>query len=403
MLLKSYNFTVFTLFVLFLSFLYFEEIQHIKLILYFKDIIFGLNILVILITLFFNKSKLFLFFIITIFFNIYMFYPSLIGLEGGNNAFWYIYPITLSLGFLLISLLKERGLFNLYGLLKFTVIILLILFSYYLLKFFTIDLKNSLDNRIFWFNLPKNIKTYQLGFLLLTLTLLFNFLSSFVIYKTKTEYASFWMFLFLISPIFFTHTRSAFLLSLLFVSGIVLYALLKETYDMAYMDTLTQLPSRRALEEEFLRLGKKYTIAMVDIDFFKKFNDTYGHDTGDEVLKLVASGLSSIKGKGKAYRYGGEEFVIVFNNKNLSDTLPYLEEIRQNIYQRGFVIREKNRPKEKPRKKIKNQNQKKVKLSVSIGVASSPKDATKPYDVLKTADNMLYKAKESGRNCVVST
>jgi len=75
------------------------------------------------------------------------------------------------------------------------------------------------------------------------------------------------------------------------------------------------LPSRRALIERLPSLGRRYTVAMVDVDHFKNFNDTYGHDAGDQVLRMVASRLGEVSGGGTAFRYGGEEFTILFPGK----------------------------------------------------------------------------------------
>ena len=93
---------------------------------------------------------------------------------------------------------------------------------------------------------------------------------------------------------------------------ILVAAVAHEAYQMAFRDELTGLPGRRALNERLQRLGRSYVIAMADVDHFKKFNDTHGHDVGDQVLRLVAAQLRKIGGGGKAYRYGGEEFTLVF-------------------------------------------------------------------------------------------
>ncbi|HEX3154688.1 MAG TPA: GGDEF domain-containing protein, partial [Candidatus Angelobacter sp.] len=81
----------------------------------------------------------------------------------------------------------------------------------------------------------------------------------------------------------------------------LIVALIETSYAMAYLDELTQLPSRRSLNEALLKLGDTYSIAMLDVDHFKKFNDSYGHESGDQALRLVASRLSHITGGGKAY------------------------------------------------------------------------------------------------------
>ena len=96
----------------------------------------------------------------------------------------------------------------------------------------------------------------------------------------------------------------------------LVWGLLRSSHAMAYRDELTGLPGRRALNERLKMLGGNFTIAMLDVDHFKRFNDTYGHDVGDEVLKLVASRIRRVGGGGTAYRYGGEEFCIVFPRKD---------------------------------------------------------------------------------------
>src|SRR3546814_5904189 len=77
-------------------------------------------------------------------------------------------------------------------------------------------------------------------------------------------------------------------------------AVAHEAYQMAFRDELTGLPGRRALNERMQRLGRNYVLAMSDVDHFKKFNDTHGHDVGDQVLRLVASKLSKISGDRKS-------------------------------------------------------------------------------------------------------
>src|SRR5439155_9485473 len=87
---------------------------------------------------------------------------------------------------------------------------------------------------------------------------------------------------------------------------IEIVALLQESHQLAFRDELTGLPGRRALDERLRALRGRYALAMVDVDHFKKFNDTHGHDVGDQVLKLVAGRLAEVGGGGIAYRYGGE-------------------------------------------------------------------------------------------------
>ena len=108
-------------------------------------------------------------------------------------------------------------------------------------------------------------------------------------------------------------------------------AVVETSYLLAYHDELTTLPSRRAFHDALLRLEPPYSIAMVDIDHFKRCNDTYGHDTGDQVLRMVASRLARVTGGGQAYRCGGEEFAILFPGETTSDVLEHLEKLRADI------------------------------------------------------------------------
>ncbi len=191
------------------------------------------------------------------------------------------------------------------------------------------------------------------------------------------------------------------------VAGLILIlSMIESAYAMAYHDELTGLPARRALNTTMQSLGRRYTIAMLDIDFFKKFNDRYSHDIGDQVLCMVASHIGRVGGGGKPFRYGGEEFTVVFPGKSKDDVLAYLESLRESIAGAQFGLRGKKRPKKTSRKKTKRRTKKKaaktVSVTISIGVAESGPKLTKPAEVIKAADRALYRAKKKGRNCVVA-
>ena len=185
-------------------------------------------------------------------------------------------------------------------------------------------------------------------------------------------------------------------------SGLILtVSLVESSHRMAYRDELTGLPARRALNEELLKVGRIYTLAMVDIDHFKKVNDTYGHDVGDQVLKMVAAHIEEVSGGGRPYRFGGEEFTVFFPNKSAREALPHLEELRHAIETSGFTLRDAGRPKEKPEQPVKSGGGQKLKVTASIGVAERNDFNLTPAAVLKAADKALYRAKETGRNRVI--
>jgi GGDEF domain-containing protein len=171
---------------------------------------------------------------------------------------------------------------------------------------------------------------------------------------------------------------------------------------MAFKDELTGIPSRRALMQYVQTLGRKYTVVMSDIDHFKKFNDTYGHDVGDEVLKLVASKLHKVTGGGKTFRFGGEEFIIVFPRKTSSEVMPFVEMVRLSIADYDIALRAKPRP-PKPKKTLSKttpSKEKVVKVTTSFGVSQRTKQHPDFASIMKQADIALYAAKKGGRNCV---
>jgi diguanylate cyclase (GGDEF)-like protein len=187
------------------------------------------------------------------------------------------------------------------------------------------------------------------------------------------------------------------------VAGISqVYALLRSSHAMVYRDELTGLLSRRAYNEQLRRLGKRYAIAMLDIDHFKKLNDTYGHDVGDQVLRLIASIIDRVGGGGTAYRYGGEEFCIVFPGVSGEACLSELERLRNAIADYDIVLRDKGERPATAGAGSKRRGGKKrgssVAVTVSIGLADNGGDNADAEDVYKEADKQLYKAKQGGRN-----
>jgi diguanylate cyclase (GGDEF)-like protein len=181
---------------------------------------------------------------------------------------------------------------------------------------------------------------------------------------------------------------------------ILVIAVLEHGHDLATRDELTGLLGRRAFNRVLSQLGRRYAIAMCDVDNFKKFNDVHGHEGGDQVLKMVASMISTVEGGGQAFRYGGEEFAIVFEGCSAKDASPYVESLRTAIAQHRFVLRGPNRPEKKPDPKPPAEDRDFATITISIGLAESSKQHSTPELVLDAADAALYHAKESGRNCV---
>lgn len=161
--------------------------------------------------------------------------------------------------------------------------------------------------------------------------------------------------------------------------------------NLIVKDSLTDLYNRRYcnqnlknISEQYIKTGEPYTLAIADIDFFKKVNDTYGHIAGDEVLVSVAQIMKkSMAGKGFATRWGGEEFLLVYTGCDMETTLTYLEMLVEAIREMRVEYDDKA-----------------IKITISIGVATGNGDSVDK--VLCTADDRLYHAKKEGRDRVVS-
>ena len=210
-------------------------------------------------------------------------------------------------------------------------------------------------------------------------------------------------------------------------------SLIETSYVLAYHDELTGIRGRRAFNEALLSLDQQYAIAIVDIDHFKKFNDTYGHDVGDQVLCMVAKRLSQVAGDGQAFRCGGEEFSIVFRNTSAKEAFEHLDSLRQIIEKSTFHVRgadrraEKSAEKRSDRRAVESDRRKSAKkkaaaarrseqgdlfpqpasqppdhlsVTVSIGVAEPSTRNRRPEQVIQSADQALYRAKNKGRNRV---
>ena len=311
-----------------------------------------------------------------------------------------VVAVLLPLNLLLITLLKERGIFTLHGLLRWAALLLQPPLIWLLFHYQRYDWLGLFDMQLITSTSLEDLALHQPALLAFGVTLAICGYRA-IRHHRPLEIAIFWAVLLL----FYTLLQdyAAPLATALFSSAILILivAVLEVSYTMAFRDELTGLTGRRALNQALMKLGSRYTIAMLDVDHFKKFNDTYGHDVGDEVLKMVAVKMNRVSGGGKVYRYGGEEFTVLFPGKNIEHALPHLEQLRESIANSGFTVRAKGRPGKKPEHKQKGSD-KQVQITVSIGVAERQGEVRDPEAVIKAADKALYKAKKGGRNRVAS-
>jgi two-component system cell cycle response regulator len=164
--------------------------------------------------------------------------------------------------------------------------------------------------------------------------------------------------------------------------------------EMAITDQLTGLHNRRYMARHLDTLmknaseAKPISFLIMDIDYFKAVNDTYGHDVGDEVLRDFASRIAAnVRGIDLACRYGGEEFVVVMPDTDAGYAYTIAERLRQSIELTAFPI---SRPPDK------------INVTASIGIASSNGNGDDSDKLLHRADQALYRAKREGRNRVIA-
>ena len=245
-------------------------------------------------------------------------------------------------------------------------------------------------------------------------------LARFVLYRKPVESGMMWSLLALMFSLHFKGGVGMAGSAYMATAGLIIaFSVIENFYVLAYHDELTSLPSRRAFNDALLSLEAPYAIAAVDIDHFKSFNDTYGHETGDQVLRMVAGKLARVSGGGRAFRVGGEEFSILFSGKSAAEVLPDLELLRALIAQSVFLLRaggERRTVARGPDRRSaartkRSQTQRapsavaKLSVTVSIGVAESSarsRSATPDVNaIIRAADKALYQAKQCGRNRVV--
>lgn len=166
----------------------------------------------------------------------------------------------------------------------------------------------------------------------------------------------------------------------------------EDLQEQSIRDPLTELFNRRYLDEtlprELQRIkrgNEVFSVAMLDIDSFKHFNDDYGHEVGDEILKSIAQALlQNFRGSDIVCRYGGDEFVIILFEKNLNSIIQKLQNLQAEVQKTEIVF----------------QNYLLSNITLSIGVAQAPKNGSTASDIIHAADNALYAAKNKGKNKV---
>lgn len=233
---------------------------------------------------------------------------------------------------------------------------------------------------------------------------------AFTVFRIRSVYVSLILFLFLtIAYLYFTtyvmekYNVWVWLVIpiacsiFVFICSFIIKYLLKSrdfeyTYKLATTDGLTELYNHRFFQEKIkqkIEQAEKnktnFSLILIDIDFFKKFNDRYGHQAGDAVLKHVANTLKkNVRAEDFVCRYGGEEMTIILNNVNNEIAVRTAQEICKIIAEKKYELTPELE----------------VNITISLGVSTYPENGRTPTELIEYADKCLYKAKENGRNQV---
>ena len=306
--------------------------------------------------------------------------------------------LLLPLNFVLFSWTKERGIFTRKGMIRLGILFAQLVIAYLLWTFADKSVVKLMQFKLWPVSWDLRTSMTDTGVII--------FIGSFLalcyrayLARSSLDYGLIASLLF-IGYLLHAWNSQIVILAVSASAGVLVIALVQDAYRKAYVDELTGLPGRRSMEEYFLRLTGMYSVAMVDIDHFKHFNDRYGHDVGDQVLRMIATFLKRVERGGKPFRYGGEEFAIVFPGREVVDVLSALDILRESIAENQFIVRSALRTEVKPEVAPARENQERLAITVSIGCAQVTDEDRIPADVIKRADNALYEAKKSGRNRV---
>jgi diguanylate cyclase (GGDEF)-like protein len=175
---------------------------------------------------------------------------------------------------------------------------------------------------------------------------------------------------------------------------ILIIAAYAEIYQSTYYDGLTGMRGRPYWDQALANLGSRFSIALIDIDGMKRVNEAHGYAVGDQILRIVARKITNLSGDGKAFRYDGNRFAVVFHDKSVADVLPHLEELRQAVAASPVTLPGRRRLFRKPDPPTQ------IPVTVSIGAAERDERRATPEQVMKAVEIALTRAKHDGRNQV---
>ncbi len=321
---------------------------------------------------------------------------------GAGRIVYNAVCILLPLNLVVFSLVKERGFITWHGKWPLGMVFLQIIIVTVIGAWKQLGLSTFLEFSFIKLPLFNLIPMAQPGLVAFGAAF-FILIFRYVQHRGSIECAFFWT---LVSSFFALALGDIGPMSTIFfaTAGLVLVISVIETsFNLSFYDDLTGLPARRAFNETISKIGRHFTVAMIEVDSFKKINDRYGLLVGDQVLRMVATKLGKVTGGGLSYRYSGQRFTVVFPVKFVDETIPHLESLRKGVEIYSFILRGPKRPREKPANLEKYRGaQKRISITIAIGVVERIESKVKPKYVIKGADQALLNAQSKGGNQIAT-
>jgi GGDEF domain-containing protein len=241
------------------------------------------------------------------------FFSGSAGSAGVGLSLYNAIGVLLPLNLAALSFSQERGIVNVHGLIRLGIIFFQVVLVYVICFFPQLGVASYLNyqpvSKSVLSRLPLALPAmlaFGVAFILLAVR--------FIRRETVLENGFFWAVLSVFFALAIGKIGNDSTIYFATAGLVLVVSVIETSHSMAFRDELTGIPGRRALDEALLKLTGNYSVAMLDIDFFKKFNDRYGHNVGDQVLRLVASRFSQVSGGGKPYRYGGARLCPILRN-----------------------------------------------------------------------------------------
>lgn len=303
----------------------------------------------------------------------------------------------LAINFIFVAATQEKGFYNKNGLRHLYLIVIELMVLIWFVNFSPELLLKYLYYPYFVAPLFDTTPMYQSTIILNSIAFLILLANAIV--KQKVEMTGYLgAFIAIVLAQHFINSPTTSMMFFAVACLILILAIGLNNFRLSKIDLVTNLPSLRSFKNKLNTLDDRYCIALIDIDEFKEMTDEYGQEICDQILRMIASRSLRLGRKGFPYRYGKEEFALIFYDMQLHEANKYLATLCDSIANEPFLLRSKKRPFFKPHSIVAQPSRSKISkpvpISVSVGIAEKQPHHTSSFEVLLTAKEALERARE---------